>query len=244
MLPAATYWHMNAKYRDEEKQAAWNEYLVLRCQEGDANALQELMRHWHSRLYGYALGQLQDADAAKDATQESLMSISKNIRRLRDPASFPKWAYQIVIRRCADWQRKELRWRARHVTDSAAAIDDAVSRPTRRGWELASTSGSELAPGAGFEPASGAGFEVAPGSEVASGSEFELASESGADTHALRRALATLEPELRNVVRLYYFDAFSLREIGELLQLPTGTIKSRLFYARKRLKQAIGDEER
>ncbi len=217
---------MNAKYRDEEKQAAWNEYMVLRCQEGDANALQELMRHWHSRLYGYALGQLQDADAAKDATQESLLSISKNIRRLQDPASFPKWAYQIVIRRCADWQRKELRWRARHVTDSVAAIDEAVSRPTGKGWELASNSGSGL----------GAGHE--------SGCGFSPASESDPNTRALRRALATLEPELRNVVRLYYFDEFSLREIGELLTLPTGTIKSRLFYARKRLKQAIGEEER
>jgi RNA polymerase sigma-70 factor (ECF subfamily) len=189
---------MNARYRDEEKRAAWTEYLVLRCQEGDANALQDLMGHWHSRLYGYALGQLQDPDAAKDATQESLLSISKNIRRLKDPASFPKWAYQIVIRRCADWQRKELRWRARHVTDSDSAIEQAVSSPA----------------------------------------------ESHADTEALRRALGRLEPELSNVVRLYYFDSFSLKEIGELLTLPTGTIKSRLFYARKRLKQAIGEEER
>ena len=189
---------MNATYRDEEKQAAWNEYLVLRCQEGDADALQDLMRHWHSRLYGYALGQLQDADAAKDATQESLLSISKNIRRLDDPASFPKWAYQIVIRRCADWQRKEVRWRARHVTDSASVIEQAEGRPTA----------------------------------------------SDMDDEALHRALGMLEPELGNVVRLYYFDSFSLKEIGELLELPTGTIKSRLYYARKRLKQAIGEEER
>ena len=89
---------MNAKYTDKEKQAVFNEYLVVLCQDGDANALQELMTHWHGRLYGYAFGQLQDPDAAKEATQESLVSISKSIHRLKDPASFPKWAYQIVIR--------------------------------------------------------------------------------------------------------------------------------------------------
>ncbi|GAF72594.1 unnamed protein product, partial [marine sediment metagenome] len=37
-------------------------------------ALQELMSHWHGRLYGYALSQLQDPDAAKEATQESQVS--------------------------------------------------------------------------------------------------------------------------------------------------------------------------
>jgi RNA polymerase sigma-70 factor (ECF subfamily) len=184
---------MNAKYRDKEKQAVFNEYLVLRCQEGDANALQELMSHWHGRLYGYALGQLQDPDAAKEATQESLVSISKSIHRLKDPASFPKWAYQIVIRRCADWQRKEIRWRTRHVTGSASAIEHAVCRPA----------------------------------------------ESETDTEALQRAIGLLEPDLGNVVRLHYFDSFSLKEIGELLKLPTGTIKSRLYYARKKLKQLL-----
>ncbi len=184
---------MNAKYTDKEKQAVFNEYLVLLCQDGDANAMQELMSHWHGRLYGYALGQLQDPDAAKDATQESLVSISKSIHRLKDPASFPKWAYQIVIRRCADWQRKEIRWRARHVTGSASAIEHAVCRPA----------------------------------------------ESETDTEAMQRAIGLLDPDLSNVVRLHYFDSFSLKEIGELLKLPTGTIKSRLYYARKNLKQLL-----
>lgn len=188
---------MNAPYRDREKQAVLDEYLVLGCREGDATALQELMSRWYSRLYGYALGQLKDRDAASDATQESLLSISRGIHRLDDPASFPRWAYQIVIRRCADWQRKEINWRARHVTDSASAIDQAPSRTA----------------------------------------------EPDTNHEAVQRAIGHLEPELGSVVRLHYFDGFSLREIGELLELPTGTIKSRLYYARKKLEHLLGGEE-
>ncbi|MBT8336902.1 MAG: RNA polymerase sigma factor, partial [Gemmatimonadetes bacterium] len=147
-------------------------------------------------LYGFALGQLGDAEAAKDATQESLVSISRGIHRLEDPASFPKWAYQIVVRRCADWQRKEIRWRSRHVTDSAAVIENTRSS----------------------QP------------------------DYSADTEVVRRAIALLEPELRSVVRLFYFESFRLKEIAELLEVPVGTIKSRLYYARKKLKQTIGED--
>lgn len=188
---------MNAKYTENEKRAAFDAYLVVRCQAGDVQALQELLRHWYGRLYGFALGQLQDAEAAKDATQDSLVSISRGIHRLDDPASFPKWAYQIVVRRCADWQRREIRWRSRHVTDTAAVIDRAPAGAVDRDPE----------------------------------------------TEAVRRAIGRLEPELRSVVRLYYFDAFSLKDISELLEVPVGTIKSRLFYARKKLKQTMGEHD-
>ena len=63
--------------------------------------------------------------------------------------------------------------------------------------------------------------------------------ESKTNTEAVHRALGMLEPELRNVLRLWYSDSFSLKEIAELLELPTGTIKSRLYCARKRLEQTM-----
>ena len=184
---------MNAQYSASQKQTVLNEYLVIRSQEGDADALQQLLEHWHPRLYGYALGRLRQADAADDVTQESLLSISKGIRRLTDPASFPKWAYQILIRRCADWQRKEMRRRQRHTTDLAAASEQAMV----------------------------------------------LSTEASHDSEELQNAIAQLQPELSDVVRLYYFESFTVEDIGALLKLPPGTIKSRLYYARKKLKQTL-----
>jgi RNA polymerase sigma-70 factor (ECF subfamily) len=36
---------------------------------------------------------------------------------------------------------------------------------------------------------------------------------------------------------LYYREDFSLREIGQVLNLPEGTVKSKLFYTRKKISR-------
>lgn len=43
----------------------------------------------------------------------------------------------------------------------------------------------------------------------------------------------------RIVLELFYMDNLSLQEISDLLELSKGTVKSRLFYAREKLKQVI-----
>jgi RNA polymerase sigma-70 factor (ECF subfamily) len=44
-------------------------------------------------------------------------------------------------------------------------------------------------------------------------------------------------PEVQKMVlHLFYLEEFSIREIGEILQVPIGTVKSRLFKAREQLK--------
>ena len=54
--------------------------------------------------------------------------------------------------------------------------------------------------------------------------------------NALQQAMAELTPEYRTVVFLKHIEGFSYREIGELLDIPEKTIKSRLFSARQRLR--------
>jgi RNA polymerase sigma-70 factor (ECF subfamily) len=43
----------------------------------------------------------------------------------------------------------------------------------------------------------------------------------------------------RTAFILYYREDFSLREIGQVLEIPEGTVKSKLFYARKKLSQKL-----
>ncbi len=45
----------------------------------------------------------------------------------------------------------------------------------------------------------------------------------------------------KNIVHLFYYEGFSIREIAEILNKPTGTIKSLLFDARENLKQLFGE---
>lgn len=56
---------------------------------------------------------------------------------------------------------------------------------------------------------------------------------------ALRSAMATLSAEQRAVVDLTYFHALGYREIAEILSCPVDTVKTRMFHARRRLKQAL-----
>lgn len=49
-----------------------------------------------------------------------------------------------------------------------------------------------------------------------------------------------LDEEFREVVVLYYYEQFSVREIGKMLKVPEGTVKSRLARAREKLLRIIG----
>ena len=52
---------------------------------------------------------------------------------------------------------------------------------------------------------------------------------------SLEAALLTLTPEDRELITLKYLDGLSYQELAELLQIPKGTVMSRLFYVRKQL---------
>jgi RNA polymerase sigma-70 factor, ECF subfamily len=56
------------------------------------------------------------------------------------------------------------------------------------------------------------------------------------DTIALERALRSLDSEDREIVTLKYLDGLSYDELAERLQIPKGTVMSRLFYARRKLQ--------
>lgn len=58
----------------------------------------------------------------------------------------------------------------------------------------------------------------------------------------VQRALEAISPEKRVVVVLYYLNGLSLAEIAEALELPLGTVKSRLHYGRKMLKKSLALE--
>ncbi|MDQ3749359.1 MAG: sigma-70 family RNA polymerase sigma factor [Acidobacteriota bacterium] len=59
------------------------------------------------------------------------------------------------------------------------------------------------------------------------------------ETLSLETALLSLTPEDRELVTLKYLDGLSYQELAEFLQIPKGTVMSRLFYARKQLQAKL-----
>lgn len=99
-----------------------DELLVLRCQDGDAKALEALVGRWGHRLRRHAWRLTGRVDAASDVVQEAWVAIVRGIRRLDDPARFQPWALRIVTNKCADWTRRRQRQRRlmQNVTGNAA----------------------------------------------------------------------------------------------------------------------------
>lgn len=57
----------------------------------------------------------------------------------------------------------------------------------------------------------------------------------------IRAALGRLPVEEREIIVMKDFDGYSYAEIAELLECPMGTVMSRLYYARKHLKDLLED---
>jgi RNA polymerase sigma-70 factor, ECF subfamily len=64
--------------------------------------------------------------------------------------------------------------------------------------------------------------------------------ERSEEWHQLRKALQNLPVQQRVVVVLYYLNDLSLSEIAEILEVPEGTVKSRLHYGRISLRKSLG----
>lgn len=61
------------------------------------------------------------------------------------------------------------------------------------------------------------------------------------DHSALVQAFAALPPDQRLAAHLHFVEGLTLLEIAEAQGVPTGTAKSRLFHARRKLKAALTD---
>jgi len=57
----------------------------------------------------------------------------------------------------------------------------------------------------------------------------------------LEKALALLGDDQRDVILLHDAEGYTLEEVAEILEINTGTVKSRLHRARNRIKKLIGE---
>jgi RNA polymerase sigma-70 factor, ECF subfamily len=55
----------------------------------------------------------------------------------------------------------------------------------------------------------------------------------------IRRALAKLSPEHSEIIDLVYYHSKSVKEVAEVVGIPEATVKTRMFYARKKLADMV-----
>jgi RNA polymerase sigma factor (sigma-70 family) len=101
--------------------------LVSAARDGDLGAFGELVGRFQDMAYAAAFARLGDHHRAQDVAQEAFLIAFTDLGRLREPAAFPGWFRQIVLRQCGRQTRtrEETVPLARAVGMEAPAPDPA-----------------------------------------------------------------------------------------------------------------------
>jgi RNA polymerase sigma-70 factor (ECF subfamily) len=67
----------------------------------------------------------------------------------------------------------------------------------------------------------------------------EVALEKKDTSAVLRQCLEKLSPEHREIIDLVYYHERSVEEVAEIVKIPENTVKTRMFYARKKLAELL-----
>ena len=190
-----------------------DEALIARSRQGDADALGTLLRRHERRLFNICLRMLNHRDDAADATQEALLRICQGLSGFKGRSGFGTWAVRIAMNQAITALRRR-KTRQTQPLDGAAPNanphTDARRRPAHAEL-LADTR------------------EPAPDSRVQQEDEHRR----------LLEALDTLDEHHRAVLILRDMQGMDYPDIAEALELPLGTVKSRLFRARLALREYL-----
>lgn len=173
--------------------------VILKVQQGDANAFEALVTAYQKQVYNLALRTVGNPEDAADLSQEAFLRAYRSIGSFRGDSKFSVWLYRLTTNICIDF----LRSKGRKPTVSLTMENDDEETQ-----EL-DVADDRFDPEENFQRA-------------------EL-------QRAVQRGLNSLPEEFRTILILRELEGMSYAEIGEILHLEEGTVKSRLFRARSRL---------
>lgn len=67
----------------------------------------------------------------------------------------------------------------------------------------------------------------------------EVSAQKSSKANALRNAVNSLQEEHRTVIDLIYYHEKPVREVAEILAIPEATVKTRMFYARRKIGEIL-----
>lgn len=179
------------KYSDEK--------LILRFQEGDINAYNELVKRYKDRLLNFALRYFNNVEQAEDVVQDTLIKLYTHASYYKKVAKFSTWIFTIAKNNALT----ELRKNKRKKTDSLWTDDGQVIDINSKEESLDSKVQNEIA------------------------------------IDQLNKFLDEIPENFRMAVVLRDFEELSYEEISKILEIPIGTIKSRINRGRIQLAEKM-----
>jgi len=176
-----------------------DEKLILRFQEGDINAYNELVKRYKDRLFNFVLRYFNNAEQAEDVVQDTLIKLYTHASYYKNVAKFSTWIFTIAKNNALT----ELRKNKRKKTDSLWTDDGQVIDINSKEESLDSKVQNEIA------------------------------------IDQLNKFLDEIPENFRMAVVLRDFQELSYEEISKILEIPIGTIKSRINRGRIQLAEKM-----
>jgi RNA polymerase sigma-70 factor, ECF subfamily len=191
--------------------------LIDRCLTGDDTAFDVIVHRYQDMVFNLSYRLLGRHDEAVDLSQDVFLQVYRKLSSFRRDSTLKTWVYRIVINRAKNRQRW---WKRRIGEMTAMPLEEAEASPH---WNhLESSSFSAPANGNRFLP-----DQVLERKEIGT---------------ILRRAIDALPFDQRTILLLKDLEGLSYEEIATTLDLPLGTVKSRLARGRKALRDSLDPE--
>ncbi len=180
--------------------------LVLKAQQGDVHAFDQLVERYHGKIYGLTYNMTSNREDAEDLTQEIFVKAFQALPRFKGKSSFYTWLYRIAVNKTINYRKKRNRKRAMSLDqfDQEIKTDEVYHDLTSKGSPLRNLSLTEL-------------------------------------QKKLNEALESLSEKHRTVVVLHDMQGIPHEEISKIVGASVGTIRSRLFYARRQLQVELSE---
>lgn len=211
--------------------------LLEACRGGDQAALGQLLSRHQSRMFGLCYRILRHRETAAESCQDAMVKLIQGLDGYDGRAKFTTWMTRIVINVCLSKLRSE---KIRRM----ASLDAEFGAKGRGGAGRA---------GGGGGGGGGGGAEGTLSRTIGQTREPSVGErvQEDEERRALEEALGALDPEQRTILLLRDQRGLDYDEIGDVLGIAVGTVKSRLFRARaalrevieRRLGRAIGGDE-
>jgi RNA polymerase sigma-70 factor (ECF subfamily) len=176
----------------------------------DAEAFAGLVTRWEKPIQRLCARMLGDVHRGEDLTQEAFARVFARRKHYEPTGKFSTFLWRVALNLCYDELRK-IKRRGEFSLDESSANDERL------------------------------GGDASPYLEIIDSAEPRPDSQLVASERAqtVRRALLELSEPYRVVVVLRHYEGLKFREIGDVLAIPEGTVKSRMAEALNQLSDIL-----
>lgn len=175
----------------------------------DNNAYTELYRRTYDDVYRGIFVYVKNKDKIEDLVSETYIQAFRRLEQLNKPSSFLPWIRTIGRNKAIDVLRKK---NPKVSIDSFDVLNEGCDEKGLRFEEKFADKNAKI-----------------PLDEI-----------DKRETHRLMEEILDSIPEEQScVVKMFYYDEMSIREIAEILGCSENTVKSRLSYGRNKIQQEV-----